>query len=59
MRAYGWRLPSSSFSMLAAAPPLTALLLQEQRGASAKAQLMELANDQLGLLAALAGTFLV
>jgi cation diffusion facilitator family transporter len=46
-------------SMLVAAAPMTALLLQKQRGASAKAQLMELVNDQLGLLAALAGTVLI
>lgn len=46
-------------SMVVAAAPLTALLLQKQRGASAKAQLMELVNDQLGLLAALAGTLLI
>jgi ferrous-iron efflux pump FieF len=46
-------------SMLVAAAPMTALLLQKQRGASAKAQLLELVNDQLGLLAALVGTLLV
>jgi cation diffusion facilitator family transporter len=46
-------------SMVIAAAPLAALLLQKQRGASAKAQLIELVNDQLGLLAALAGTLLI
>jgi ferrous-iron efflux pump FieF len=46
-------------SMLVAAAPMTALLLQKQRGASAKAQLIELVNDQLGLLAALVGTLLI
>jgi cation diffusion facilitator family transporter len=46
-------------SMLIAAAPLIALLRQKTRGAAAKAQLMELVNDQLGLLAALAGTALV
>lgn len=42
-------------SMVIAAVPLVALLRQKQRGASSRAQLMELVNDQLGLLAALAG----
>ena len=36
-------------SMVIAAVPLVALLRQKQRGASARAQLMELVNDQLGL----------
>lgn len=47
------------FSMLVTAAPMAALLLQKRRGASAKAQLMELINDQLGLLAALVGTLLI
>lgn len=46
-------------SMLIAAAPLISLLRQKTRGAAAKAQLMELINDQLGLLAALVGTGLV
>ena len=46
-------------SMIIAAVPLVALLRQRQRGASARAQLMELVNDQLGLLAALVGTLFV
>jgi len=46
-------------SMLIAAAPLAALLLQQKRGASAKAQLTELVNDQLGLLAALVGTLFI
>jgi cation diffusion facilitator family transporter len=46
-------------SMVLAAAPLVALLRQQQRGASAKAQLMELVNDQLGLMAALAGTLFI
>ncbi|HEU5314597.1 MAG TPA: cation diffusion facilitator family transporter [Chloroflexota bacterium] len=46
-------------SMLLAAAPLVGLLRQRQRGAAAKAQLMELVNDELGLLAALVGTLLV
>jgi ferrous-iron efflux pump FieF len=46
-------------SMVIAAVPLVALLRQKQRGASASAQLMELVNDQLGLLAALVGTLFI
>jgi cation diffusion facilitator family transporter len=41
-------------SMAAAAIPLAKLALQRTRGAAAKAQMIELVNDQLGLLAALA-----
>jgi len=41
-------------SMAVAAIPLAKLALQRSRGAAAKAQLVELVNDQLGLLAALA-----
>lgn len=41
-------------SMAAAAFPLVKLYRQRTRGAAAKAQLLELVNDQLGLLAALA-----
>lgn len=40
-------------SMAAAAVPLWKLLAQRQRGPAAKAQLVELVNDQLGLVAAL------
>jgi cation diffusion facilitator family transporter len=43
-------------SMFIAAAPLVKLLRQKERGAAAKAQLMELVNDELGLLAALIGT---
>ncbi len=43
-------------SMLIAAAPLVKLFRQKERGAVAKAQLMELINDELGLLAALFGT---
>lgn len=39
--------------------PLFALLRQKNRGAAARAQLLELINDQLGLIAALVGTVLV
>jgi cation diffusion facilitator family transporter len=46
-------------SMAIAAAPLVTLLRQERQGASAKAQLMELVNDELGLVAALAGTLFV
>jgi cation diffusion facilitator family transporter len=46
-------------SMLVAAAPMVTLFRQEQPGALAKAQLMGLINDQLGLLAALAGVLLV
>jgi cation diffusion facilitator family transporter len=43
-------------SMLIAAAPLITLFRQKTRGAVAKAQLTELINDELGLLAALLGT---
>ena len=46
-------------SMLIAAAPLVKLYRQKSRGAAAKAQLIELVNDELGLLAALVGTLLV
>jgi hypothetical protein len=42
-----------------AVAPLFGLLLQRQRGAAAKAQLVELVNDELDPLAALIGTLLV
>jgi cation diffusion facilitator family transporter len=46
-------------SMVIAAAPLLVLLRQKERGASAEAQLLELINDELGLLAALGGTFFI
>lgn len=46
-------------SMAAAALPLVKLLQQGTRGAAAKAQLLELVNDQLGLLAALAAVLAI
>jgi len=46
-------------SMVIAATPLLRLLRQRTRGAAAKAQLLELVNDELGLLAALAGTLFI
>ncbi len=46
-------------SMLLAAAPLVRLLRQNTRGAAAKAQFVELINDELGLFSALAGTVLI
>ena len=46
-------------SILIAGAPLLKLFRQKTRGAAAKAQFMELINDELGLLAALAGTLFV
>ncbi len=46
-------------SMLIAAAPLVKLFRQKTRGAAAKAQFIELINDELGLLAALVGTLFV
>lgn len=43
-------------SMLVAAWPLTSLFKEKNGGAAAKAQLMELVNDEVGLIAALLGT---
>jgi cation diffusion facilitator family transporter len=43
-------------SMLLAAAPLVTLLRQKKRGAAAKAQMLELVNDEFGLLAAMLGT---
>jgi cation diffusion facilitator family transporter len=43
-------------SMVIVAAPLGKLLTQKERGAAAKAQMLELVNDELGLLAALLGT---
>lgn len=46
-------------SMVIAAVPLIQLYLQKTRGAAAKAQLLESINDELGLAAALIGTFFI
>jgi len=46
-------------SMLLASTPLISLLREEKRGAAAKAQLAELVNDELGLLAALVGIIFI
>jgi cation diffusion facilitator family transporter len=43
-------------SMIIAAAPLVKLIRQKTRGAAAKAQMIELVNDEMGLLAALLGT---
>ncbi len=47
------------FSMVIAAIPLIRLYTQKQRGAAAKAQLLESINDELGLVAALIGTLFI
>lgn len=46
-------------SMAIAAIPLVRLFLQRTRGAAARAQFMELINDELGLLAALLETLFI
>lgn len=46
-------------SMVLAAIPLVMLYIQKARGAAAKALLLELVNDQLGLAAALLATILI
>ncbi len=46
-------------TMLLAAVPLLRLFRQKTRGAAAKAQFLEIIHDELGLLAALAGTILI
>jgi cation diffusion facilitator family transporter len=46
-------------SMVIAAVPLVTLFRQKKRGAAAKAQMMELVNDEFGLLAALFGTLFI
>lgn len=47
------------FSMLAALFPLVSLIIQKGLGASARAQMIELINDELGVLAALLGTIFI
>jgi cation diffusion facilitator family transporter len=51
-----WVLGVIVVSMVIAAAPLIQLLRNKERGAAAKAQMLELVNDELGLLAALFGT---
>ena len=53
-----WAVGVLLLSMVVAAAPMAKLLVQKQRGPAARAQLMELFNDQLGLLAAMAGILL-
>jgi ferrous-iron efflux pump FieF len=48
-----------AFSLLAAIFPLVSLILQKGLGASARAQMIELINDELGVLAALLGTIFI
>jgi len=50
-----WAAATIVAAMLLSAVPLWTLLRQRARGAAAKAMLMELLNDELGLLAALMG----
>lgn len=54
-----WAVAVLILSMVIAAAPLVTLFRQKTRGAAAKAQLLELVNDELGLLAALLGTLFV
>jgi cation diffusion facilitator family transporter len=58
-RNLGLVLAVLGFSMLVAAAPLVTMLRSRARGAAAKAQVMELVNDELGLVAALVGTLFV
>jgi cation diffusion facilitator family transporter len=51
----GWALAAILVSMLVSVAPLLGLIRNRAKGAAAKAMLMELLNDQLGLLAALTG----
>jgi cation diffusion facilitator family transporter len=46
-------------SMFIAAAPLVSLIRQRMLGAAAKAQMIELINDELGLLSALVGTIFI
>jgi ferrous-iron efflux pump FieF len=46
-------------SMFIAAAPLVSFVRQRKLGAAAKAQMIELVNDELGLLAALIGTIFI
>jgi cation diffusion facilitator family transporter len=46
-------------SMLIAAAPLVSLIRQRKLGAAARAQMIELVNDELGLLSALIGTIFI
>ncbi len=46
-------------SMLIAAAPLASLVRQKSLGAAARAQMIELVNDELGVLSALVGTIFI
>jgi cation diffusion facilitator family transporter len=46
-------------SMIIAAAPLVSLIRQRTLGAAARAQMIELVNDELGLLSALVGTIFI
>lgn len=46
-------------SIIIAGAPLLSLIKQKKRGAAAKAQMLELVNDELGLIAALLGTLFI
>jgi len=48
-----------AISMVIAAAPLVGLYRQKAKGAAAKAQYLELINDQLGLLAAMVGSIFI
>jgi cation diffusion facilitator family transporter len=51
-----WVLGTIILSMVIAAVPLIKLLRKKDKGAAAKAQMLELVNDELGLLTAFLGT---
>ena len=52
----GWAIGALIVSMVIAAYPLIRMLRRKTQGAAAKAQMMELINDEMGLVAALLGT---
>ncbi len=54
-----WAIGVLVVSILVSAAPIVKLIRQKERGAAAKAQLMELFNDEMGLIAALVGTIFV
>jgi ferrous-iron efflux pump FieF len=54
-----WVIGVLAVSMLIAAAPMVKLLRQKTKGAAAKAQLTELFNDEMGLVAALLGTLFI
>ncbi len=54
-----WAILIILISMIISAVPMLSLIRHGRKGAAAKAQLSELFNDQLGLIAALAGTVFI